>query len=56
MTLRQGLCDITWSNINIHATLGSYITNHATWSYDEVFSYVPISEYEILFASKNSLL
>ena len=38
MTLRQGLCDSTWSDINIHALLGRYITNHATWIYDEVFS------------------
>ena len=38
MTLRQGLCDITWSDINIHAILGRYITDHATWIYDEIFS------------------
>ena len=38
MTLRQGLCNISWSDINVHATLGLYITNHATWIYDEAFS------------------
>ena len=36
--MTQGLHDITWSDINIHATLVRYITNHATWIYDEVFS------------------
>ena len=35
MTLRQGLYDITWSDIHIHVTLGRYITNHALWIYDK---------------------
>ena len=53
MTLRQGLCDITWSDINIHATLGRYITNHATWIYYEVFSTQNlVPNMKILFASK----
>ena len=57
MTLCQGLCNITWSGINIHSTLGSYITKHAAWIYDEVFSTQNLhTEYEILFASKTSSL
>ena len=29
-TLRHSLCDISWSGITIHATLGFYVTNHST--------------------------
>ena len=31
-TLRHILCDISWSDVTIHATLGRYVTNHATSS------------------------
>ena len=30
--LRHRLCDISWNDIIIHATLGRYVTNHATSS------------------------
>ena len=57
MALRQGLFDIAWSDMNIHATLGRYITNHATWIYDEVSSTQNlIPNMKILFASKTAPL
>ena len=31
-TLRHRLCDISWSDVTIHPTLGRYVTNHATSS------------------------
>ena len=32
MTLRHRLWDISWSDVIVHATLGRYVTNHATSS------------------------
>ena len=36
ITFRQGLCDITWSDINTQATLWRYIINQLLWVYDDV--------------------